>query len=173
MNVSPNPADEPSDFFRCPVQSEHGTAVIRIGLRKVRATVQETSIDGFTVLVPPRETAKLKVGRTWVLEYDGTRNEIHPQWLFNSPDGNVQMGLRRIRDLTKPEPIHNSWLARYGGRQYENPSTSAAIFGGFVLCLFALMATPGLGDRLGTADRIEDTVHWLFMGADQTINHWI
>lgn len=167
--------DQNTSFFRCPIQNDQGQgqAIIRIGRRKAKATVQETSIDGFTVLVPPKDGGKLKVGRPWVLEYDGTRHEIHPQWFFNSPDGHVQMGLRRLRDLTEPEPIRNSWLARIGGRRYEDPSNAAVVFGGFVLFLFAMMASPGLGERLGTADRIQDTFHWAYESASEAINEWI
>ncbi len=173
MNTPEETSDQSMNFFRCPIQSGQGKAIIRIGYRKAKATVQETSIDGFTLLVPPKDASKLKVGRRWVLEYDGTRHEIHPQWFFNSPDGHVQMGLRRIRDLTEPEPIRNSWLTRYGGKRYENPNNAAVIFGGFVLFLFAMMASPGLGERLGTAARIEHTVHWMIECVDDTINQWI
>ncbi len=145
---------------------------MRVGRRKARATIQETSIDGFTVLVGPRDASKLKVGRPWVLDFDGTQHEVHPQWFFNSPDGHVQMGLRRLRDLTKPDPIKNSWLARLGGKRYEDPSNAAVVFGGFVLFLFALMATPGLGDRLGTADRIQDTIDVVVDAADDALGGW-
>lgn len=173
MNAPAETTDQPASFFRCPVQSDQGEAIIRVGRKRARATVQETSIDGFTVLVPPKDSVKLKVGRPWVLEYDETRHEVHAQWFFNSPDGNVQMGLRRLRDLTQPPPIRNSWLARIGGRRYENPNQSAIVFGAFVLFLFALMATPGLGDRLGTADRIQDTFQLIVDEANQTLDKWI
>ena len=174
MNLPSGPADnQASGFFRCPVQSEQSKAIVRVGRRKSHATVQETSIDGFTVLVSPRDASKLKVGRTWVLEYDGTRIEVHPQWLFNAPDGHVQMGLRRLRDLTRPEPIRSSILARFAGKRYEDPSFSAAAFGGFVLFLFSLMALPGLGDRLGTSTRIQDTFVWIIQGIDQSIGQYL
>ncbi len=172
MNNAPDTADQPS-FYRCPVQSQQGNALVRVGRRKAKATIQETSIDGFTVLVGPKDAAKLKVGRPWVLDFDGTQHEVHPQWFFNAPDGHVQMGLRRLRDLTKPEPIRNSWLARIGGKRYEDPSSAAVVFGGFVLFLFALMATPGLGDRLGTADRIQETLTSVFEVAEDTLDRWI
>ncbi len=157
-------------FFRCRVHAEQSEALIRMGRRRARVTVQETSIDGFTVLVEPGESGKLKVGRAWVLEHEGTLVEIHPEWFFNSPDGHVQMGLRRLRDLTPPAPIRKSLLAHFGGRRCEDPSFSAAIFGGFVLFLFSLLALPGLGDRLGTAPRIQNTVKWVINGIDQSLH---
>ena len=147
--------------------------MIRVGGRKVKVTIQETSIDGFTVLVPPKYASRLKVGRKWVLEYDGTRQEVHPQWFFNSPDGHVQMGLRRIADLTKPDPIRSSWLVWLGGARCDNPSSAAVVFGGIVLGLFAVMASPGLGDQLGTADRIENAVNWVAEGVNDAFESWI
>ena len=160
-------------FFNCPVQADQSKAVIRVGRRKAIATVQETSIDGFTVLVPPQYGGVLKVGRPWLLDYQGAQIEVHPQWFFNSPDGRVQMGLRRMRDLTPPKPIRRSLLLRYGGRRYEDPSYSAAVYGGFVLMLFALLALPGLGDNLGTADRIQSAFRWLLNELNHSFNQFM
>lgn len=162
-----------ASFYRCPVQAEQSRAVIRVGRRKAIAMVQETSIDGFTVLVAPEYAGVLKVGRSWLLQYQGAKIEVYPQWFFNSPDGRVQMGLRRLRDLTPPEPIRKSLLLRYAGRRYEDPSYSAAVFGGFVLVLFSMMALPGLGDSLGTSYRIQNAVRWLLNGLDHTINRYL
>ena len=180
MNLPPQNAgqSDQSDsgdatFFRCAVQAEQSKAIIRVGRRRIAATVQETSIDGFTVLVSPKNASKLKVGRPWMMEHEDASIEVHPQWFFNSPDGHVQMGLRRLRDLTPPAPIRKSLLARLGGRRYEDPSYAAAAFGGFVLFLFSLMALPGLGDRLGTASRIQDTVRWIINGIDDQISTYL
>lgn len=174
MNLQTDNADSQDEaFFRCPVQAENSTAIIRVGRRKARATVQETSIDGFTVLVAPRDASKLKVGRPWLLEHGGARFEIHPQWFFNAPDGHVQMGLRRLRDVTPPEPIRNSLLSRIAGRKYDDPSYSAVAFGGFVLFLFSLLALPGLGDSLGTSKRIQETFRWVIHGLDDSVGRYL
>lgn len=165
--------NQEAGFFRCPVQVDQSKAVIRVGRRKALASVQETSIDGFTVLVPANYAHVLKVGRAWVLEYQGAKIEVHPEWFFNSPDGRVQMGLRRMRDLTPPEPIRKSLLLRYAGRRYEDPSYSAAVFGGFVLALFSLMALPGLGDRLGTSSRIQNAFMWLVRSVNHSLNQFL
>lgn len=174
MSSSAASADsqDPS-FYRCRVQSDNSRAVLRAGWRKIEATLQETSIDGYTVLVSEQAARKLRVGRPWLLEHEGARIEVHPQWVFNSPDGQVQLGLRRLRDLTPPEPIRKSVLARVGGRRCEDPSVSAAAFGGFVLFLFCLMALPGLGDRLGTADRIQAAFHWVIDGIDESLGGYL
>ncbi|WP_146525244.1 hypothetical protein [Novipirellula artificiosorum] len=159
-------------FFRCPVQESDGHAIIRIGRRKIKAIVQETSIEGFTVTVKPKHAARIQVGGPWELNYDGARIEVHPQWIFNSPDGHVQLGLRRLRDLTKPEPIRSSWLVRFGGGRFDDPSNAAVAFGGFVLALFAVLASPGLGEKLGTSSRIQSTFQWLASGVSHQMDQW-
>jgi hypothetical protein len=161
--------EEQEVYFRCPIPSDQAKAVLIVGRRSIPILVQEASIDAFTVLVAPKYSSKLKVGRPWTLEYDDTRTEIHPQWIFNSPDGQVQLGLRRLRDLTTQAMVRRSFLTKVGGKRYEDPSFSAAAYGGFVLFLFALMSLPGLGDRLGTAPRIERTLRWIVDGIDQAI----
>lgn len=147
-----------AEFFRCPVSSENSAAEIRVGRRRFRVSVQETSIDGYTVLVGPKESRKLQVGQTWLLNYQDTISEVHPQWFFNSPEGQVQIGLRRLRDLTPPDRVRRSLLVRLGGLKYANPNISAPIYGGFVLALFSVMALPGIGDQIGTAPRIQTAV---------------
>jgi len=170
MNATATAVDhQDANFQRFRVSEANSRAVVRDGRRKAHATVQETSIDGYTVLLSPKASSKLKVGRPWLLEHEGARIEVHPQWFFNSPDGQVQIGLRRLRDLTPPDPIRASLLTRIGGSRCEDPSVSAVAFGGFVLFLFCLMALPGLGDRLGTADRIQDGLHWLMNEANQAL----
>lgn len=170
MNAPATAVDQKdANFHRFRVASANSRALIRDGRRKAQVTVQETSIDGFTVLMSPKASSKLKVGRHWLLEHEGARIEVHPQWFFNSPDGQVQIGLRRLRDLTPPAPIRVSILTRIGGRRCEDPSVSAVAFGGFVLFLFCLMSLPGLGDRLGTADRIQDGINWLMKEANQAM----
>ncbi|TWU46313.1 hypothetical protein Poly51_57090 [Rubripirellula tenax] len=173
MNHAPEATKETdTGFFRCPVSSEQGQAIVRVGRRNFPAQVQETSIDGFTILVSAKHASKLKVGRPWVLQHDGTRVEVHPQWMFNSPDGTVQLGLRRLRDLTRPTPTKKSLLSSIGGRRYEDPTYSAVAFGGFVLFLFSLMSLPGLGDRLGTSDRIQGTFKWIVSEVSVTLNQF-
>lgn len=158
-----------SGFFRCPMPKERSDATIRIGRRAIATQVQEASIDGFTVTILPKFSSRLKVGRPWVLEHDGTRIEVHPQWMFNAPDGHVQVGLRRLRDITRQQPIRKK-MSTARTRIHSDSSFSAVAFGGFVLAPFAMMALPGIGDRLGTSDRIEGAVRWIVSEASITID---
>lgn len=170
MNSSENRTNaSPNAYFRCPVSGDLAEAQIRSGRKAFRVGVQETSIDGYTVLVGSKEAKKLKVGRPWVLEHQGAYTEVHPQWFFNSPDGQIQIGLRRMRDVTPPPRVRRSLLVRWGGCRYADPSVSSAMYGGFVLLLFALLALPGLGDRLGTSERIQTGLKWIVTGVDSTL----
>ena len=86
---------------------------------------QERSIDGFTVLVPPKAARHLKVGGPWKLTYDGSEIEVHPQWFFNSPEGQVQMGLRQVRDLTKFKPVYAPiWSRLLPSKRFETSASS-------------------------------------------------
>ena len=161
---SSDSTEQVREFFRCPVQSDQSEAVIVVGRKRAKASVQETSIDGYTVLIPPKEAGKLNVGKPWILEHDETRIEVMAQWFFNAPDGNVQVGLRRMRDLT-PVPTIKQSLSYLLADKFRPSDTTAAGFGGFVLVLFCAMALPGLGDHLGTADQIQGAVQWVFSEA--------
>jgi len=168
-----NSVEQEPDYFRCPISNGHTDATIRIGRKRVKATVQETSIDGYTVIVAPSHASKLAVGKSWLLEHDGTKTEVHPLWFFNTPEGDVQLGLKRLRDLTPPENHRRSLLVHFGGVRFQDPSFSAAVYGGFVLSLFLLLALPGWGDHMGTSDRIHDAVNWLVDGLDDTVGKYL
>ena len=174
MNLSSLNADEQeSDYFRCPILNGRTDATIRIGRKKVKASVQETSIDGFTITVPKKYSGNLKVGKSWVLDHEGAKTVVHPLWFFNMPDGNVQMGLRRLEDITPPENPRNSLLIKFGGARFQDPNFSAAFYGGIVLSLICLLALPGWGDHMGTSDRIHNAFHWLLDGLDDTFGQYL
>ena len=41
------------------------------------------------------------------------------------------------------------------------------------LTLFCLLALPGWGDHLGTADRIQDAFRWVIDGLDDSIGRYL
>ncbi|MEM1228287.1 MAG: hypothetical protein AAGJ40_21565 [Planctomycetota bacterium] len=159
-------------FFRCPVHSECGDASIRIGRRRTNATISEASIDGFTVLIESVDADRLRLGILWTLFYDDAIFEVHPQWLFHAPDGNVQVGLRRLRDLT-PEPTIGRrrfrWIGRNGhhtvGQFDDGPPVM--LFGS--LFLIAAVTLPFTGDALGTRAPIQNGVRHI----TQMIGSWL
>ncbi|QDS93444.1 hypothetical protein FF011L_22140 [Roseimaritima multifibrata] len=154
-----------ADFFRCPVQPDVAAASIRIGFSTIPVVLQEQSIDGFTVKVSARDAVKLRVGKPWRLMTAGECNSVRAEWMFHAGNGEVQLALRRLEDLTSPEEktrFRWSFFQRdtrvngeYGGSQI--------LFAGVVIGLFIVLSMPGIGDSLGTAPRIQAAVRSLFM----------
>lgn len=147
-----------SDFYRFPVTHENNAAVIRIRRRRLSVQLQEASIDGFTVLVQPADARRLQLGAPWLLLHDGSTLEVQAQWFFQAADGQVQIGLRRLRDLTRP-PVIGGWIPNlFGGPRTPNYSGGSLVFSGGLLALFVILTLPGLGDALGTSKRIQNAL---------------
>lgn len=149
-------SESDAKFFRCPVQPEQSLGRLRVGYRRLTATVQDASIEGFTLLIRARDVKRLSLGKTWVLDHDGARFRVHPQWFFNAPDGQIQVGLRRLGDLTAPPPVGRWWPLGKNALATEEASLSTVAFYGFLLVILLALALPGLGDQLGTASLISD-----------------
>jgi hypothetical protein len=162
-------ATQDPSYYRCPVHEDHAEAVLCSRRRRLKVLVQETSIDGFTVLVKPCDANRLTIGRPWVLEYEGTRVEVHGQWFFNSPDGHVQMGLRRLRDLTKPGSPTGPLFSKWRSASIHDMGFSGLVYTGLLLVIFLVLAMPGIGDALGTAPKIESAVLWLWSGMGELV----
>jgi hypothetical protein len=139
-------------FFRCPVQDEDSEATILILGKKIPAKLQDKSIDGFSVSVEPRHVRKLQVGPQWILKAGGEVTEVWAQWMFNAPDGRVQLGLRRLQDMT-PQPKGSWFPTIFSYRKHTtNPELLLAAL---VLAGFLVLSLPGVGDRLGTSGKIQ------------------
>ncbi|WP_164102004.1 hypothetical protein [Candidatus Laterigemmans baculatus] len=149
--------DRASGFFRCPVQNDQSRAVIYIGCGRIPAVLQETSIDGFTLTVAPKHASRVRLGRPWLLKTRAEKVEVHAEWLFHAPKGQVQLGVRRLRDLT-PAPAEKSGWSLFGSRRASQGNTAELVFAGLVLVIFLIMSLPGIGEQLGTAPRIRAAV---------------
>ena len=145
-------------FYRCAVHEDNAEAVLCNRRRRLDARVQEISIDGFTVLLRRQDAERLTAGRPWRLEYSGATVEVDGEWFRDSPDGNVQIGLRRLRDLTKLDSTSGSVLSRRRPTSVRESGHSGLIFSGLLLTVFLILAMPGVGDALGTAPRIESAI---------------
>jgi len=146
--------DENGDrgFFRCPVQDEDSIATIHICRKKIPVVLQDKSIDGFSVLVPRAQSRKLQMGPQWILESGGERTEVLAQWMFNAPDGSIQIGLRRLQDLTR-QP-QGAWFPTF--RPYRKQAVNPEILMvGTVIVILLAISLPGIGDRLGTSGMIQ------------------
>ena len=131
----------------------------------------EASIGGFTVSVKKRFQRKLKKAKRIIVNYDSAKYEVAVDNISTAEKGMVRVGFRCLKDLTKPTPIKNSFLARI----FEPSMTAqnvAVAYGGFVLVLFCVLAMPGLGDKLGTAPRIESAAKSMFLNITGTLEQW-
>lgn len=149
------------EYFHCPISPEQNSARLKIGRRSIPASLQEASIDGFTVLVDSSDATRLVLGKPWILFHDNTKLEVHAQWFFHADDGNVQIGLRRLRDLTKP-PAIGGWLPSLGGTPQQDGSSGSTLFVVTVLIALGSLAMPGIGDALGTSGKIQQGMTAIF-----------
>lgn len=156
-NPNPNPSDQ--GFFRCPVQAENSAATIVIRGKKIPVKLQDTSIDGFSVVIDSRHVRKLRVGSQWILKSGDEVTEVWAEWMFNAPDGRVQLGLRRLKDLT-PQPKDSWFPSVFSYRKHT--SNPEVLLAGSVLTGFLALSLPGVGDKLGTAGRIQEGLKLIY-----------
>lgn len=149
-----------STFFRCPVPSEQAPATLRFAKTRIEVELYEAAVDGFSVVISAKFASSLRLGPRWILENAVERSEVLPQWIYCAPDGRLQIGLRRLRDLTRePKP---SLLPRIGGRKRE--IDYSLVFAALVIVILVVLALPGIGDALGTAPWIERAIRTMLRG---------
>ena len=159
--------------FRCPVMGEKGKATLRVGHTKIKATVVEASVSGYTITVKAKYAKKLaRSKRDWLISYDETQVIVRAQWVSDPQDGLVRIGLHQVKDLTKPEKLKGYSLWTRLKPSFGDSDTAVVAYGGFVLFLFAALSMPGLGESLGTSNRIQNTVRWVIKTADQQVDMW-
>jgi hypothetical protein len=175
MSSSPSDtAPEDRTFFRCPVVTERSEAKLKVGGRKIDATVLEASIVGYTIVVDAQHHSRLRRDKSeWVISYDETKAIVKAESVAEPKDGKCRIGLLQIEDLTKPERIKSAFWSRFLPARDPNGDHAAIAYGGFVLFLFAAMALPGFGDKLGTSNKIQNTIRWVVDGAGQQFDTWL
>lgn len=155
-----NPSEKAGSYFRCPVQSECAEATLHVAPAKIPASLQEQSIDGFTVMIDASKAPKLRFGKSWLLTTKDDHVEVHPEWIFHSTDGDVQLGLRRMKDLNRIEErpsVWNPFARRAENRGRRQGTANEIAFVGVLVFIFAVLSLPGLGDAIGTAPHIQKT----------------
>lgn len=157
-------------YFKCPIDADQSLGVIKSGRLSFDVSVQDASIDGFTALTDPDDAERLNVGTPVVFLYKGARLECQLEWLLQSPHGDVKLRLRRLRDLTEPEKIGSWWPSFSSNQSSGDTGQSTLAFAGFAIVLFLAMAMPGLGDKLGTSERISSAIKWIVSGVDEQID---
>ncbi len=148
---------------------------MRIGSKRFKGEMTERSINGYTLTVASKYAGKLKRAKQVILSYDGLKFETTVKSVTKAERGTVRVALNLKRDLTKPPNVAPSFFSRFFRRRRDmshSAATATVAYGGIVLILFSLLALPGLGDRLGTADRIESALKWCLNSASKQIDDW-
>ncbi|MEL7267593.1 MAG: hypothetical protein AAFP69_22670, partial [Planctomycetota bacterium] len=110
-----------TEFFSCPVDERQARATLRAGLGKIPIRLSERSSQGFTAIVASKYASKLNVGRQWELQTHDERFVVRGEWLFNNPDGDLQVGLRILQDITPATQIGGGFFATlFGGGQVRS-----------------------------------------------------
>ena len=153
------PTKKQEKVYRCKVVGNND-ATLQTGSRMLKVQVRETSGSGFTIGVDPKLAKKIKTGRRYQLRYDGRRIEVHARAYIESSQGEYRLLVDTIREFEPKE----RWAFRLPftkGRRiitHDLGISSGAAYGGFVLVLFCALSLPGIGDKLGTAPRIESAL---------------
>lgn len=148
--------------FRCSIAPEFSAARIKIGRRRYDANVLDTSRDGYTLRLPHKIADKLSCGAKAELWFRNEHWQIQRKSHYRDCDQFDHVGFQRITELTRiREPKSHGALL---------PKVSANADPGLLLYLtlifiFACFALPGLGDNIGTAPIIRDSVKSVFDSA--------
>lgn len=153
------PTEGQAKTYRCKVVGD-SAATLQVGRKPLKVFVRETSGGGFTLGLGPKLAKKIKSGKSYDLRYDGRRMQVIAETFVETVQGEARLQVGTIREYEPKE----RWAFRLpftkGSRVIGHDSgiNSGAAYGGFVLVLFCVMSLPGVGDRLGTAPRIESAL---------------
>ena len=159
-------------FFRCPIASDESAAWLSLGWRRIPVTMIDSSIDGFTFTVPGSGVRYVRYDRRWTLTTRDEKWVVHGEWMYHSLDGDAQLGVRRIEDLSiPPDTTVRCFLPwRRSGQGYD---FSGMAFGGVLLLVAAILSLPGIGDALGTAPVIRSVIHASINAVDRSVMQFL
>lgn len=156
------PNENQEKVYRCKVVGDN-TATLFIGHKALKVFVRETSGNGFTLGIDPKITKRISAGKRYELRYDDRRIEVIAETFTETVQGEARLRVGTIHEF---EPVKR-WAFRLpfsrGSRvvSHESCINSGAVYGGFVLVIFCVMSLPGIGDKLGTAPRIESALQMM------------
>ncbi|WP_145093660.1 hypothetical protein [Rosistilla carotiformis] len=137
-------------------------------------TVQDTSIEGFTLRVEKRFVQRVRGDYEWMLTLLDERTQVHPQWMCTEANGDAKIGVSRGKDATPQEGVKRSWVFWSSVPKDAGSSVSGIALGGMLLLIVAMICLPGIGDDLGTAPWVRsflrDGLRHLGMSVRQFLN---
>jgi hypothetical protein len=142
--------------YRCQVSADTSHAVIRARGRKLNCQVLDLSRDDFHVRIPKGRSLVSKAKKIEVF-YKGEH------WLVavDSKDAPAdELYLQRLDELTPMEkPCAWATLSRLNLSSQTDPRFVMTLLLAFI---FACLALPGRGDKLGTAPKVKNGIHSIF-----------
>ncbi len=161
-NTLPIPLESETKTYRCKIV-ENTKATLRIGHAMLNISVRETSGGGFTIGVSPQTAKRIKVGKRVELHYDDRKMLVLIESACPDVDGESRFQVRTVKEFEPKErwAFRLPFMRGKKIKTHDSVISSGAAYGGFVLVLFCVMALPGVGDQLGTSQRIESAVKLL------------
>lgn len=142
--------------FRCAVVPENSAGLLTIGWSRHNIRVIDTSREAFTLDVKPQTFRRLKEGSRATLLFNDELWEVECTAVFQVMNGQFSVTMARVRDLTR---IRNPHATLMSILPMPNPTADPVLpLALLVSFLFACVALPGMGDRLGTAPKIRAVV---------------
>ena len=141
--------------YRCLIRPEQCRAVLKLGGSSIECQIVDLSREDFQVRVPKGKLKKLQRAKKIEMHYSDERWYVRP--LSDAPRGSDTIYLQRLEELTKIE-LPSAWASLFSSNmsRQTDPRFLMALMLAF---LFACLALPGLGDKLGTAPRLKSGIH--------------
>lgn len=149
--------------FRCAVAPEYSKGTLAVGYTKFAINVLDTSRDGYTLRCPARVASKLKPGKLARLVFRGETWEVERNSLYNESTDFIHLGCTRVRELTRIKQPKSSMFAALAPRITLSSDPGLLMFL-LIAFMVAVVSLPGLGNKLGTAPKIQKGISEIAKG---------
>ncbi len=141
--------------YRCLIPPDSCNAIIKLGSLKIKCQIVDLSREDFQVRVPKGKVKMIRAARRIELRYHDERWQVSLAGSCQAAAETVY--LKREKELTKTK-LPSPWtaLTSLGLSQQTDPRF---VFTLMVAFIFACIALPGLGDKIGSAPRLKKGIH--------------
>jgi hypothetical protein len=160
--------DDRYSAYKCAIALENSAAELRVGAKSYSVTVLDASREGFTIRVPNSILNRIHSKASCRLQFAGELSEVMCEGEFADSAEFTNIGLKRIRDLTKfkmPSGFRFPFGSMFSLQQ--DPTFLLGLLIAFLLACFCL---PGIGDQVGTAPKVSRAVRGAWATIENKIN---
>ena len=153
--------------YKCAIAIENSAAELRIGAKSYAVVVLDASREGYTVRVPNAIINRIRSKTSCRFLFAGELSEVVVESEFADSSDFTNIGLRRIRDLTKfkvPSGFQFSFGSMFSLQQ--DPTLLLGLMIAFLLACFCL---PGIGDQIGTAPKVSRAVKGVWTKVEKSV----